>query len=148
MELSFPPSLFSIKQCSQCWCSCVETLVILWAKFHVVSSLVTPETHRATHRPSEAFGEAQEQHSCSAALEAFGTTRMLSALIQHAKSEKVDCRPSEPLDCLTGCVLANQRGVWEERNTVHFVFLCTLFRYFLFSCFGVLEYNAYRCEGG
>ena len=28
------------KQCSQCSCSCVETLVILWAKFHVVSSLL------------------------------------------------------------------------------------------------------------
>ena len=29
------------KQCSQCWCSCVETLVIVPAKFHVVSSLVS-----------------------------------------------------------------------------------------------------------
>ena len=29
------------KQCSQCSCSCVETLVILQAKFHVVSSLLT-----------------------------------------------------------------------------------------------------------
>ena len=29
------------KQCSQCSCSCVETLVILWAKFHVVSSLLS-----------------------------------------------------------------------------------------------------------
>ena len=29
------------KQCSQCSCSCVETLVMLPAKFHVVSSLLT-----------------------------------------------------------------------------------------------------------
>ena len=43
---------------------------------------------------------------CSAALEAFGTVRTVPALIQHAKSEKVGCRPSEPLDCLIGCVLA------------------------------------------
>ena len=28
------------KQCSQCSCSCVETLVILRAKFHVVLSLL------------------------------------------------------------------------------------------------------------
>ena len=31
--------LYVHKQCSQCSCSCVETLVILRAKFHVVSSL-------------------------------------------------------------------------------------------------------------
>ena len=29
------------KQCSQCWCSCVEILVMLPAKFHVVSRLLT-----------------------------------------------------------------------------------------------------------
>ena len=29
------------KQCSQCLCSCVETLVMLWAKFHVVLSLLS-----------------------------------------------------------------------------------------------------------
>ena len=29
------------KQWSQCWCSCVETLVILRAKLHIVSSLLT-----------------------------------------------------------------------------------------------------------
>ena len=35
-------SKFSVhKQCSQCSCSCVETLVILRAKFHVVSSLLS-----------------------------------------------------------------------------------------------------------
>ena len=38
-------SFFSVthkhKQCCQCWCSCVETLVMLPAKFHVVSRLLT-----------------------------------------------------------------------------------------------------------
>ena len=29
------------KQCSHCWCSCVETLVMLPAKFHLVSRLLT-----------------------------------------------------------------------------------------------------------
>ena len=29
------------KQCCQCWCSCVETLVMLPAEFHVVSRLLT-----------------------------------------------------------------------------------------------------------
>ena len=29
------------KQCSQCLCSCVETLVILWAKFHALWSLLS-----------------------------------------------------------------------------------------------------------
>ena len=43
---------------------------------------------------------------CSAAFEAFGAARTLSALIQDAKSDKVGCRPSEPLDSLLGCVLA------------------------------------------
>ena len=36
----------------------------------------------------------------------FGTTRTLSAPIQHAKSEKLGWWPSEPLDSLIGCVLA------------------------------------------
>ena len=35
---------------------------------------------------------------CSAALEAFGASRTLSASIQHAKSEEVGCRTSEPFD--------------------------------------------------
>ena len=42
---SCPKTLFSKlcahKQCSQCSCSCVETLVILRAKLHVVSSLLS-----------------------------------------------------------------------------------------------------------
>ena len=71
---------------------------------------------------------------CSAALEAFGAAPTLSAPIQHAKSEAV----GRLLDSLIGGVLANQHGVWEGRNTVCFVFLCTPFCHFLFSCFGVL----------
>ena len=38
--------------------------------------------------------------------EDFGTARTASALIQHAKSEKVGCCSSEPLDSLIGGVLA------------------------------------------
>ena len=64
---------------------------------------------------------------------------MLSDPIQHAKSEEVGCRPSEPLDSLIGGVIANQRGVWEGWNTVMpFFFLCTPFSHFLFSCCSVL----------
>ena len=43
---------------------------------------------------------------------------MLSDPIGHAKSEKVGCRLSEPLDSLIGSVLVNQHGVWEGRDTV------------------------------
>ena len=86
---------------------------------------------------------------CSAALEAFGAAPTLSAPIQHAKSEEVGCQPSQPLDSLTGSVLANQDGVWEERNTV-----CALVFYALLSvipCFHVLECwhetGCYVCSG-
>ena len=45
LTLCYKNSLFSKlcvhKQCSQCWCSCVETLVMLPEKFHVVSRLLT-----------------------------------------------------------------------------------------------------------
>ena len=86
------------------------------------------------------LGRGREQIClvCSAALEAFGAGRTLSALIQHVKSEEVGCQTSEPLDSLIGGVLANQRGVWEGRNTV-----CALFFYALCAvipCFHVLEY--------
>ena len=62
------------------------------------------------------LGRGQEQIClvCSATFEAFGAARTLSAPIQHAKSEEVGCRPSEPLDSLIGDVLAIQRGVWES----------------------------------
>ena len=62
----------------------------------------------------------------------------LSDPTEHAKSEEVDRRTSEPLDSLIGGVLANQRGVWEGQNTV-----CTLVFYVLrsiISCFHALEY--------
>ena len=100
----------------------------------------------------ERFGQGQKQicSVCSAALEAFGATRMLSAPIQQAKSEEVGCRLSEPLDTLIGGVLANQSCVWEGRNTV-----CALVFYALrsvISCFHVLEYwhetSCYVCSGG
>ena len=73
---------------------------------------------------------------CSAALEAFVVTRTLSAPIQHAKSERVGCRLSEPLDSLIGGVLANQRSVLKGQNLhcVCFVLLCTVFCHFLFEC--------------
>ena len=81
-------------------------------------------------------------------LEAFGAAGTLSVSIQHAKSEEVGCRPSEPLDSLIGCVLANQRSVWEGRNTV-----CALFFHALRSvipCFHVLEFwhetSCYVCS--
>ena len=75
---------------------------------------------------------------CSAVSEAFGAARTLSDTIQHAKSEEVCCRTSETLDTLIDGVLANQRGVWEGRNTV-----CALVFYALcsiISCFHVLVY--------
>ena len=68
---------------------------------------------------------------CSAAFQA---TQTLSAPIQHAKSEEVGCRPSEPLDSLIGGVLANSRSVWVE-YCVRFVLIYTLFCNSLFSCF-------------
>ena len=67
--------------------------------------------HWSNCRISKAFGETRTRWEqicslCSAALEAFRAARTLSAPIQHAKSEKVGCWPSEPLDNLIGCVLA------------------------------------------
>ena len=44
---------------------------------------------------------------CSAALEAFRAAWTLSIPIEHAKSEEVGCRPSEPLNSLIGGVLVN-----------------------------------------
>ena len=100
-----------------------------------------------THWPncwtSEAFGETRMRSgtnmfgvfSCAGS---FRGWRTLSAPIQHAKSEEVGCRPSEPLDSLIGGVLANQHGVWEGLNT-----MCTMFFYALRSvihCFHGLEY--------
>ena len=86
----------------------------------------------------ERLGRGREQIClvCSGVSEAFGAARTL--LDQHAKSEEVGRRTSEPLDSLIGGVLANQRSVWEGRNTV-----CTLVFYALhsvISCFHALEY--------
>ena len=46
------------------------------------------------------WGREQICLVCSAASEAFGATRTLSAPIQHAKSEEVGCRSPVPLDFL------------------------------------------------
>ena len=57
---------------------------------------------------------------------------------EHAKSEEMGRRTSEPLDSLIGGVLANHCSVWEGRNTV-----CALVFYallFVISCFPALEY--------
>ena len=63
---------------------------------------------------------------CSAVSEAFGALRTLPVPIQHAKSEEVGCRMSEPLDSLIGGVPANQRSVWEGQNTVWALVFYTL----------------------
>ena len=63
---------------------------------------------------------------------------MLSAPTEHAKSEEVGHRTSEPLSSLIGGVLANQRDVWEGWNTV-----CALVFYALRSvipCCHALQY--------
>ena len=61
------------------------------------------------------LGTSREQvcFVCSATSEVFIAALTLTATIQHAKSEEVGCRTSEPLDSLIGGVLANQRDVWE-----------------------------------
>ena len=76
---------------------------------------------------------------CSAASEAFGAAQTLCDPIQHVKSEEEEgCRTSEPLDSLIGGALANQRGVWEGRNTVRALVFYALRP--VISCFHVLEY--------
>ena len=72
---------------------------------------------------------------CSGASQVFGAARTLSDPTEHAKSEDVGRRTSEPLDALIGGVLADQLGVWKGRNTV-----CALVVYALISCFHALEY--------
>ena len=68
----------------------------------------------------ERLGRSREQISsvCSAASEAFGAIRTLSAPTERATSEEEGRRTSEPSGSLIGGVLANQRDVWEGRNTV------------------------------
>ena len=67
----------------------------------------------------ERLGRSREQISsvCSAASEAFGAIRTLSPT-ERATSEEEGRRTSEPSGSLIGGVLANQRDVWEGRNTV------------------------------
>ena len=59
--------------------------------------------------------------------------------------EEVGCRPSEPLDSLIGGMLANQCVCGGAEYCVRFVFLCTPFCHFLFSCFGVLARELCVC---
>ena len=80
-------------------------------------------------------GREQICSVCSAVLEAFGTARTLSALIQHVKSE-VGCRTSEPSDSPIVGVPANQRGVGGAEYCVHFSFQITLS---VIPCFHVLQ---------
>ena len=58
---------------------------------------------------------------------------MLSAPTKNAKSEEEGRRTSEPLDSLTGGVLANQCNMLEGRNTV-----CALVFYTLVPSFPVV----------
>ena len=83
---------------------------------------------RGTHLPnlwmSEAFGESRTGREqiclvCSAASEAFGAVRTLSAPTEHVKSEEEGRRTSEPLGSLIGSVLVNQ-------NTVCTLIFCAL----------------------
>ena len=69
------------------------------------------ETHWPNRWTSEAFGETQTRSETNlfgvfSCVGSFGTAPTLSAPIQHAKSERVGGRLSEPLDILIGCVLA------------------------------------------
>ena len=73
----------------------------------------------------------------SAAFEAFGATRTLSALIQHVKSKEAGYLMSEQLDSLIGGVLANQRSVGGVEYCVRIGFLRSPFRHFMFSCTGM-----------
>ena len=74
------------KQCSQCSCSCVETLVILCAEFHVVSSLLSvlkiAIQVRLNHRPwyDGAYGCLAQ--NISGAGDHWPQTKMYSMLLQ------------------------------------------------------------------
>ena len=78
----------------------------------------------------ESLGQGREQIClvCSAASEAFRAVQTLTTATKHVKSEEEGRQTSEPLGSLIGGVLANQRGVWEGRNTV-----CALVFYALHS---------------
>ena len=98
---------------------------------------IGPTVGRLRHLERLRRGRQLTCSVCSVASEAFVAAWTLSAPIQRVKSE-VGCQPPEPLDSLIGGVLANQRGVWEGRNTV-----CALVFYalhYVISCFRILEY--------
>ena len=88
----------------------------------------------------ERLGRGREHFCsvCSAVSETFRAAWTLSDPIQHVKYEEVGCRKSKPLDSLFGGVLANQRGVWEGRNTVYALVFYTLRS--IICRFHVLEY--------
>lgn len=88
-------------------------LVLMMSCFWLV---LRQKTHRANLWQCEAYGETWRSSGrnfsvCSVTWEAFGVAWMSSALIQLVKSEKVSCWPSEPLESLTGFVLA-ERQFW------------------------------------
>ena len=64
---------------------------------------------------------------------------MLPSPIYHAKSEEVGCWTSEQLDSLILwlCASESARCVGGAEYCAR-IDLCTLFRHFLFSCFGLL----------
>ena len=129
-DLEFSLALITAMRGSE---SCEVSVIYLLRQEHT-----GPTVGRLKHLGRLGQGREQICSVCSAALEAFGAARMLSAPIKHVKSEEVGCRPSEPLDSLIGGVLANQRGVWEGRNTVCALFFCALCS--IIPCFHVLEY--------
>ena len=68
-------------------------------------------TNQPNRWMSETFGETLVRSGTNmfgmfSCVGAFGAARASSATIQHAKSEEVGCQPSEPLESLTGGVLA------------------------------------------
>ena len=106
-----------------------------------VSVSLKPGTHWPNRWTSEAFGETLTRSgtnlfgvfSCVGSFQ--GHMDVDVAPIQHAKSEEVGCRPSEPLDSL---ISQSAWCVGGAEYCVRFVFRFTLFRHFLFSCCEVL----------
>ena len=96
----------------------------------------SPTAGRLKHLERLGRGRDQICLVCSALSEAFGASWMLSAPIEHAKSEEVGRRTSEPLDSLIGCVPA-EWPLGGVEYCVRFVFLCTSSHH---SRFHVLQY--------
>ena len=68
---------------------------------------------------------------CSAASEAFGATRTLSAPAEHAESEEEGRRTSEPLGSLIGDVLANVGGLRAHASIEMLVRTATAVKFLL-----------------